>query len=599
MKNIKLFKVLAVCCLGILASCDVLDKKPLDIISDDVVWDDPVLVDAYVAAQYIDMTVLQMDAPQYQWGWPYKGGFLNVTSVTDEVGQPVWDLPNTTPIRTGSLNVSGGFMEYWELPYVLIRRLNEAIDRLPNSSNSPEFISSRVAEARFMRALNYFYMVKRYGGVPLVTKALQMDAPAEEMYPKRNSEQEVYDFIINEVNEIEEDLKNLPEEYGRATQGAALALKCRAALYAGSIAQFGTMQLDGLLGIPQEKAQSYYQASYDAAMKIKSLGKYELYNQDADKVENYKNIFIKERNSEIIFAKQYDSSQNSWWYGFLLAPKPHGYNTGMALTPSLEMVEEFEYTDGRPGKLDYDKVQGRMWTMEELWKDKDPRFYATVWTNGTPWKGGYIDSHHGLIDESGKLLENEQDAYKGVPAWGNQNFLGSFATGFGILKMLNENSNANMDERDGQDCPVFRYGEVIMNLAEAAFELGKTNEALEAINEIRERAGIAPKTSVDRETIRHERKVELAFEGHRYWDARRWRIAEDVFSKQCTTVRYIMDYKTSDFSSNDLSTARNYQIMIIPNSDARSPQFNKEHYYFPITTARTQQNTNLVENPGY
>lgn len=600
MKNIKFRWMLTTLFVVMLTSCDILDKKPLDMISDDIVWDDPTLVDAYMVSQYAEMTVLKMDAPQdLGWGWPWKGGFQYVTDITDEMGQPTWDLAGTTDYRTGSLNIAGGFMEYWELSYTINRRLNELIERLPNSTNDRKFIDTRVAEARFLRAFNYFFMVKRYGGVPIVTEALPMDAPNEKMYPSRNSEQEVYDFILSEIDAVEETLAGLPDEYGRVSQGAALALKCRAALYAGSIAQFGTMQLEGLLGIPQDQAKPYYQKAYDAAIKIQGLGKYVLYNQDADKVQNFRNIFLKEQNQEMIFAKQYDAVQNSWWYGFILAPKPHGYNCGMGSNPSLEMVEEFEYTDGKSGKLDRDAIQKGLWTMDELFNNKDPRFFASVWTNGTRWKEGYVTSHHGLIDDNGKLLENEQDAYNGMTAWGNQNLSGNFGTGFGILKMLDDNSNANMDEKDGMDCPVFRYAEVLLNLAEAAFELGKTGEALDAVNQIRSRAGIAPKKTIDREAIRHERKVELAFEGHRYWDVRRWRIAENVLSKQPSGLRFILDYKASDFKNDDYNAGRKFQIRVIPNYDARKPQFNPEHYYLPITKARTEQNTNLKENPGY
>jgi len=581
-------------------SCDILDKKPLDMISDDVVWDDPTLVDAYMTAQYAEMTVFKMDQPQYiGGGWAWKGSFQYVMDVTDEMTAPVWDLAGSTGWRNGSLSIGGGFLEYWELPYVINRRLNELIDRLPGTTNDTDFIEARVAEARFLRAFNYFSMVKRYGGVPLITKALPMDAPKEEMYPARNSEQEVYDFVISELDEIEESLNLLPAKYGRASQGAALALKCRAALYAGSIAQFGTVQLNGLLGIPQTQADHYYQIAYDAAKKLQGLGKYSLYEEDADKVENFKNVFLKEQNQEMIFVKQYDGMNLTWWYGFLLCPKPHGYNIGMCSVPSLEMIEEFEHTDGTSGKLDREAIQKGLWTMDELFKDKDPRFFASVWTNGTYWKDNYVDFHRGLIDGNGTLLEDEQDAFNGIPAWGKQNFAGNFGSGFGVLKMLDETSNCNMDEKDGIDCPIFRYGEVLLNLAEASFELGKTSEALETVNQIRSRAGIAPLTFIDREAIRHERKVELAFEGHRYWDARRWRIAEDAFCQEPSALSFVLDYNSSDFKSEDYNADRKFKITVIENCDANPPLFRPEYYYLPITKARTQQNTNLEENPGY
>ena len=110
------------------------------------------------------------------------------------------------------------------------------------------------------------------------------------------------------------------------------------------------------------------------------------------------------------------------------------------------------------------------------------------------------------------------------------------------------------------------------------------------MNDIRRRAGISPLESIDRDKIRHERKVELAFEGHRYWDVRRWRIAVDVLSKPNSGLRYILDYETGK-----------YQLQILDNVDGTgtSPNFYEHNYYFPITLSRTGNNPNLQENPGY
>jgi hypothetical protein len=589
MKNIRLYLMIAGFVVATSCVNDVLDKKPLDIISEDIVWDDPNLVDSYLANQYASMNILRNDAPGGISGWDDRGGFMYITNISDETGRPVWSMSNPASYKRGGLNISGGLLEWWDIAYTVIRRLNVLIEKLPESANDPDFIAGRVAEARFLRAFNYFAMVKRYGGVPLITKVIPLDAPEEELYPKRNSEQEIYDFVISEMDAVEESLKSLTE-YGRASQGAALALKCRAALYAGSIAQFGTVQLDGLLGIPQAQTPGYYQKSYDAARKIINTSEYALYNDDEDRVTNFKNVFLKERNREMIFVKQFDETQNSWFYGFLLCPKPHGYDAGMSGIPYLEMAEEFEYTDGRPGTLDRDAIQQGLWSMEELWGDKDPRFLASIWTNGTPWKGGQVDSHYGLIGGDGVLYDSQQDAYGGIPAWGNQRLGTDFGSGFGILKMLNEASEVNFTERDGVDCPIFRYAEVLLNLAEASFELGKVDEALDALNQVRNRAGIAPKTSVDRDAIRHERKVELVFEGHRYWDVRRWRIAVDKLSQPGSSLRYILDYNTSK-----------YQLRVYDNYDGPTtpPRFYEHNYYFPITLNRTGQNPNLVENPGY
>ena len=118
---------------------------------------------------------------------------------------------------------------------------------------------------------------------------------------------------------------------------------------------------------------------------------------------------------------------------------------------------------------------------------------------------------------------------------------------------------------------------------------GKTDDALNAINQIRERAGIAKLTSITREQIRHERKVELAFEGHRYWDLRRWRIATSVIPVNRSGLRYVLDYNT-----------RKYKVMILKNYDGvAAPIFDEKNYYMPITATRISNNPSLVENPGY
>ncbi|MDR1337298.1 MAG: RagB/SusD family nutrient uptake outer membrane protein [Tannerella sp.] len=593
MKNKWLYLIFIAGLLSLTPSCvdDVLDKKPLDIISEEVVWDDPNLVDAYLANTYSSMLIFRFDLANFA-GWDWWAsvfGFLASSTVSDESGNLVWwGGFNAFGYKfSNGLTVSGGLLEWWEDAYSMIRRSNMLIEKLPESSNDPDFIASRVADARFLRAFNYFALVKRYGGVPLITETLQLDSPEDQLYPVRNSEKEIYDFVIAELDAIEEDMKGLTE-YGRASQGAALALKCRAALYAGSIARYGKVQLDGLLGIPQDQANGYFQKSLDAANKIKTLG-YQLYNGDADRVENFKNVFLKKRNSEMIFVEQHDRLKNYMIYDFTICPKPQGYDCGMAAPVYLEMVEEFEHTDGTPGTLDRAAVQTGLWSMEDLWKDKDPRFFASVWTNGTPWKGGKVDMHRGIIGSDGVLYGSQQDAWEGVSAWGNQHVGGNFGSGFGVLKMLDEASEANLDLYTATDCPIFRYGEVLLNLAESAFELGRTDEALDALNQIRDRAGVARKTSIDMEAIRHERKVELFFENHRYWDVRRWRIAEDVLSKPNSGLLYRLDYDT-----------RKYQILVIDNYDGNNtPHFDGRSYYLPVTLARTAQNPNLVENPGY
>lgn len=253
----------------------------------------------------------------------------------------------------------------------------------------------------------------------------------------------------------------------------------------GSIAQFGSMQLNDLLGIPQSQASDYYQKAFDASQAIINSGVFQLYDQDSDKSLNFRNIFIKKRNSEVIFAKQHNyvdalaGGGNTWGYDFCQRPKPHGWNLGMGNTPYLEMAEEFEYIDGKSGKLDRKAIQEGLWSMEELWGNKDPRFLATIYTMGSSWRGGIVDFHKGLIGGDGKLYENDGEGYEGINALGDQNInAGNFGTGFGVMKYLDENVDIGSTwSNSGTDFIVFRFGEILLNYAEAAFELGKNRRS--------------------------------------------------------------------------------------------------------------------------
>lgn len=596
--------------VGMLAfsSCidDFLDKKPLDIITEDVVWQDATLMDAYLVNLYRGTSVLTQDASGLVNGWGtdalsstgnWDREFNNsavapgpqwLNQLADEAKTGWIYGASTDGFKCGGISINGGLLEYWEAPYKVIRSLNMFIERVPLSNVDDEFKTKRIAEARFLRAFNYFAMVKRYGGVPLITKVLQLDGTEEELYPKRNTEQEIYDFIISEMNDISgmenadgandtsDDLTVL-NDVGRSNRWAALALQCRAALYAGSIAQFGTMQKNGLVGIPSSAANAYYEVAYKAALKIKEEGGYSLFNNyPDDKVKNFRQLFIEKNHSEAIMVVQHDgldaiqSTGNGWSWDFLECPHPQSWGAGNASSPYLEFAEDFENIDGSSGKLDRQRVQQGEWSINELWGKKEPRFWATLWTQDQPWKGITVDFCPGGIQNPN----------------GND-----FKTGFGVLKYLDENAN-NMEWlcRSSTDYMVFRYGEVLLNLAEAAFELGKTDEALDAINDIRERAGLGDLASVTREDIRHERKIELAFEGHRYWDLRRWRIATSVINgTNYSGIRY--DYG---------SQPGKYKITILENvHGTTNTRFEESNYYFPITLGRTGANPNLEENPGY
>ena len=584
---------------SLLTACNkhVLDKEPLDIISDANVWSDKALVNAYLTHIYYEMYWLANESGGSQWNGDGFYAEFEVNEVSDECF-PQWrDWNPSTAFRYkyGNLTIGGGLLDWWG--YNTVRSINQFIERVPTSPLSAEEIKAKLAEARFLRAFCYFAMVKRYGGIPLITKVQQLSDPHDELFPKRDKEEAVYDFIISEIDAIAGDLPEAPtgDDLGRASKYAALALKSRAALYAGSIAQFGVVQLDGVVGIPSGKANTYYQQSYDASNAIITSNKFELYDLDANKTTNFRNLFLVKNNTEAIFVKRHDNVNNftggnGWSIDFFNCPRPQAWSRGLYDQAYLELAESFEKADGTPGTLDRTAVQQGLWAIEDLWNNRDPRFYATFYTQNTMWKGNKLDFHRGIRLSDGTIQTD--GSVNGTLANGDQDYEG---TCIGILKYLDESHDNMAGANSGwptssQDWQIFRYGETLLNFAEAAFELGKTGDALDAINKIRNRAGIAPLGSVTRDQIRHERRVELAFEGHRYWDLRRWRTAVTDLSKTWSGIRYILDIQTGK-----------YQIRIVDHVDGASniPQFREENYYFPITIQRTSNNTNLVENPGY
>lgn len=617
-------------------SDDLLDKKPLDRYTDAVVWEDPSLIDAFLISQYAYTPVMINDATTVFTSW--SGSPMNrdqrandqnywfgnsvqtfgtglVIEICDEAKFTAGSRINLASQKAVGISSDGGVMEWWENAYYVIRNLNEFIDRVPSSPLSENIKEIRIAEARFLRAYSYFSMVKRYGGVPILTEVPQLDSSYEILYPSRNTEQEVWDFVLKETDDISNILPKVQDEYGRATSWAALSLHARAALYAGSVAKYGELSENKLTGISGELADAYFTKSLQASTKIIEEGSFDLYKEDvvegniSSKIENFKNVFLVKRNIETILAKQHGGASfdpgggtTTWSWDLNHAPRPNVWGQGNRQAPYLELVESFEYIDGRPGTLDREYVESRLWTMDELWAYKDPRFYASIWTNGTPWREAVgsnfgndtVNFHHGLITLDGTILTSFNESYNGMPVVGDQAFFHASAsivnTGFGIMKYLDptaDNMVWLMESRT--DYSIFRFGETLLNYAESAYELNKKEEALTAINRIRERAGISILTTVNMEQIRHERRVELAFEGHRYWDLRRWREAEEKLTRSFSGIQYVLDFAT-----------RKYKVIINDEIDGtRRPTFPKRNYYFPITKSRIGQNPNLIENPGY
>jgi len=573
-------------------SCEeVLDKQPLDIISDNLVWNDKQLVESYVANLYFETDFMERRAPKTQTGV----SFGMIASLGGEArsygGHHEPYKAATRPITAAGTNL---VLDYWR--YNNIRDANYALEQLESQSTLDQaFILQRSSEIRYLRAYMYFQMVIRYGGVPLLTKVQGVESgESGTAFVPRNSEQEIYDFIISEMDDL---ILALPSSYdavdkGRPTKWAAYAFQSRAALYAASIANYGEVQLGGVLGIPKSAVSTYAQISAIAANAIINNGIHSLYEEIEDKSENFHNVWMDETsaNKEVLMVEVFDFGLNRG-HPFTPRAMPHDFSGSWGAYYYLyDFVERFEFSDGTPGTsvTREELVRPEGWSMDELMSNRDPRFMASVFYPGTPWKGGNVYLHFGTWRD-GQLLNTGADE-DGFPYKAQSR--NTTKSGFMVRKRTDEDVSPSGGYpglfNDETDYVVFRLGEIYLNLAEANFYLNNTAEAMAALNRVRERAGMPPKTEITEDILQNERLVELSWENQSYWDLRRWRIAQEVLDGvRMAGVKWWYLYET-----------KKYQVELI-NAEGVPRLFQDHNYYLPFGTARVAENPNLVENPGY
>lgn len=598
--------------LGSSACSNYLEKETFDIITPDKVWNDPKLIDAVLVGMYY---YVQMEDFDYWYRDPWR--LQNASSMSDDAQgsfqkDPLFDNGNATYTYEDAL-----FEQKFSDVYKYIRNCNDFLYQIKISTIlSADKKKELAAEVRFLRAMHYFTLVKRYGGVPLIKEPQEYNpSDLESLRVPRNTEKDIYDFIISECQAAAQDLPETRsnEAKYRTYKYVALTLCSRAALYAGSIARYGTVQLNGLVGIPSSEADRYFQTSYDASKTIIESGQFALYNKKPDnKSQNYCDIFLKGNgdNGEYIFQKQYNVSggkAHSW--DKRNAPFSYrGSGWGCGIAPTLELVEAYEYIDGSEGslKLEENGKQRRFDDPYELFANKDPRLFASVFLPGSPCMGTNIEWIRGIIDfknekhqattqpDGDNTVTIDGITYKTCGKDGGADAGDASKTGFYQKKFFDETlTNMNMNQSE-TPWPIFRLGEVYLNLAEAAMELNKSSEALDAVNKIRERAGIALLSTINLDKVRHERRVELAFEGHRFWDLKRWRIAHlDVAQGGLNGFRGTALYPWYDIRDGKYVFERG------TNPPKQTRIFLEKNYYTKINQDDINSNPNLIQNPGY
>lgn len=415
-------------------------------------------------------------------------------------------------------------------------------------------------DARFFKAFFHYELWKRYGDIPIVDKTMTL----EESYAlTRQKSDAVRAYILRELDAIIPDLKVTWESayMGRITKGAAMALKCRVLLFAAS---------------PVNNGGQYNAALCEQAAGVaRDLMALNVYNLNID----YRNLFLNTTatNSEIIldYRKANSNYMERWNYpsgGNRLYAFGVGAN---ATCPSQNLIDSYEMSNG---KLITDPTSG--YDLQNPYVNRDPRLAMTVLTNNTLWNDSTVKAYVGGTDGIGKV--------------------NATTTGYYLKKFVQEKINLTTNQTASHVWHIFRYGEILLNYAEALNEAfgpdvippGYTISARAALNQIRARKGVAMPavptglTQVDfREKVRNERRIELAFEGHRFWDVRRWMIAAQTENDPLRGMR-ITKTGTNTFS---------YEIVKIEDRKFAAPTM----YWYPIPFSDLVKYTGWVQNTGW
>ncbi len=539
---------------------ELLDTESQTIFTDKQIYRDPKLIIGLLANLYDRL-------PKYA---SLATGNENFTTFDEAMWSGLSN--NDVEIRNNLINYGFDRWRLWD--YGFIRDVNVAIDNISESESvelTPTLKKQFIAELRFLRAMDYFEMVKRMGGVPIITKQLIYDFKGDPAYLQqpRNKEEEVYDFIASELDAVKDDLGNVGSRR-QANKFTALALKSRAMLYAGSLARYNNMA--GLtssstvgreVGIPQARASGYYQKALDASREIINGGAYTLYRTNPIPGENFYDALVnKNGNTEVIFAVDYLKSQGRrHLHTFNNIPRSLFEDGGQGssfTSPSLNLVESFEYLDGSPGTLKgvgtgSNTAAGQAnWIFytnpQDIFANKDARLYGTIMYPGMSFAGKPLKIQAGVYvwnaatnkyDRTEGALNSNYTDGKTLTGQDGPSRTTTFVsnTGFYLRKYIDATAGASTSALQSDTWwVVFRLGEIYLNAAEAAFELGSTADALTYINAIRQRAGFPANSlsSLTIQRIQNERKCELAFEDHRLWDVIRWRIADKLWDGTST-----------------------------------------------------------------
>lgn len=549
--------------LGLTSCSDYLDTVPGDKLDDNALWLNPSLVEGYVFHIYQGVPY------PYQW-------YMTATLVDEAV--PIQNDGVITKVITSTMTPDdqGAFasnwaavMEnwWWKSVYANIRSCNLFFEKIDNTEFTDESYKQQlIGEVHFLRGYFYYLLMAQYGGVPLIDKVMNVGDSYE--IPRNTFEQTV-NFIVADFDAAiaNNKLANQTDKT-RATSGAVYALKSRVLLYAASELHHNISWESGyshpeLVGYTTDNRTELYTAAKTAAAEAMKLG-YELYNVNPDKSKNFQELFLQMNSNEQIFITKYDKVNSPYWATDWLAwvcgaPSYGGWGLNQV---TANLADAFENSDGTTFNINAKSA--------DPYSNRDPRLDGTILHNGSSW---YYNSW-------GYLSPTTIDITQGA------DYKDGNTTGYYIKKFISTTDQENTwyyGSRQPQPYIQIRYAEVLLNYAEACLGLGDETSTRNTMNLIRERAGMPDIPTTETGTAllnryRNERRVELAWEGHRFFDVRRWMIAPEAY-----TAAKGVRLANGSFSEFDFEQRA----------------WNNSHYLIPIPRSEMQKNSVLIQNPIY
>lgn len=569
----KKISILIVFVLSLVSCEDVLNLTPKDSLSDADFWANETTIQGYVDYAYHMLTeYTSSQNPQSRtmsWGH-YRG------EATDEAFAHIpWG--GGLDVTRGTLNPStrdiiGG----WVDNYRVIQHINVFFENyeLGRFDVPQEKLDIWLGEMHFLRAYCYNQMVQAFGGVVLTDKPF---TPEDEVTQTRSSYDESVAFILAD---IEESLKGLPDEaeLGRATSGVALGLKSKLLLQAASP-----------LHNPSNN-KSKWEAAAAAAKAVIDLPQYSLYFPSTKYIDVLYDT-PSEGNTEIMLGKYMNGDQLVHFFNYsstLFGPPSFG-GWGLA-TPIQALVDDFQMADG----TDYDRtVHG-----DAPYDNREVRFYANILYDGAPYsttmerKPSADDV--GIKIESGtytEIVNGEAVTRPGYDRQGGvlQETKNFTRTGYYCHKYVKDDITSKFQVGEVTQYVMMRLTEFYLNYAECLVMLDRGSEAREYILPIRQRAGLPDESLpsvLTMDDIMHERRVELAFEGQRFFDVRRWKILDKTFKDA-----WGVDVHTDRTVDPEVKTYTYFKL--------QTRTFDEKLYYMPIPQSEINKNPLLEQNPGY